>query len=372
MPSVLWTQEELDFLVNNLDKKPAEAYRHYCQLFRNKGIVRSYDSVQKKMRKLELVSHEDTEVEEEDQSVPVLSAPLASSTKSTRRKHYEEEVRAFIEGLADVADGKKFDKPLYVQSQGSSVCVLLSDTHFGKHTKHFDMDEAEKRILSIAEKLDEVMPEDCDEVVLILAGDMIEGEDIYQTQAHHIQDTAIQQCKKAVESFWKLAVEVRNRHGVKVRLVTCPGNHGRVSKTAAEETNWDNMIYLMLGMIAKHQDDKGIVVEVNFDSFYNFPVKDKVGLIYHHGTKHTGTPAMQVKLAGWMYQKDWDFLCHGHWHQWEVGTQFGKPVIKNGSLPGEDDLSERMGVFDPPRQAWFVVRSNEPIQHFGFFQWENT
>ncbi len=362
-----WSKEELDFLTKNSDKAPSKVYKLYCGLFNKPGMMtRSYDSVQKKLKKLSFLSEED------DSRAPArkIAAPLESGTKSKRRKNYEEDIRAFIEALGDVTD-KDFEKPLMTRGEGSSFCMLLSDTHFGKKTQYFDMETARERILSINESLASLMPEDCDEVVIILAGDMIEGEDIYQTQSHHIEDSAIEQCKNAVDAFWTLGQNIRNTFAVRVRYVTCPGNHGRVSKTAAEETNWDNMIYHMLGLIGQHQSDGGIVVDVNFKPFYTFPVKDKVGMIYHHGTKHTGTPAMQNKIGGWIYTKDFDFMCHGHWHHWEIGTHFGRPVIKNGSLPGEDDLSEQMGVWDPPRQAWFVVRNGQPIDLFGFFQWNN-
>jgi hypothetical protein len=64
-------------------------------------------------------------------------------------------------------------------------------------------------------------------------------------------------------------------------------------------------------------------------------------------------------------------MCHGHWHAWAVDAQFGKIVMKNGSLPGEDDLSERMGVWEPPRQGWLLIKHGMPINQFGFFEWEN-
>lgn len=381
MVSTPWTTDEIELLVLHINTlSTAELYQRYTQVF---GTRRSYDSVQKQCRRLRELRNSDTELVDQV-STPQLIQPVIlleneilplpgavnPRDRTLDKKNYEKDIGEFVQALSDYSSDKVFTEVSSNIHTGSSLCIVLSDTHFGKHTKHFNMEEARKRILSITDKIPELNIPDLEEVVIMLAGDMIEGEDIYHTQAHHIEDSAIQQIKHAVSAFWQLAIDIRNAHDVTVRFETCPGNHGRVSRTASEETNWDNIIYQMLGLVAQAYNDSKIVVNVNFQTFRTFDVQGKTGLIYHHGTKHTGTPAMQVKLVGWMQTKNWDFLAHGHWHQYEVGTQFGKPVFKNGSLPGEDDLAERMGVFDPPRQAWFLVRKDQPISTFGFFQWE--
>lgn len=376
-----WSSDEINFLVmhvNNLT--PIEIFERYVLQF---GTARTYDAVQKQCKKLkavnavvEIFDEEELDIEvdfvENENVVLPLPPILTPTATSVLKKKYDEEIRDFVNGLAKSAEDTVFTRPDIFVGDGASLCILLSDTHFGKLTKHFNMHEANKRIMSIPDKIVELGIRDLDEVVIMLGGDMIEGEDIYATQSHHIEDSAIKQVMAAVDSFWNLGVKLSKQFpGLKVRYVTVPGNHGRVSKTAAEETNWDNIIYQMLGQIALAFGDKSITVDVNFQTFHTFDVKGKTGMMYHHGTKHTGTPAMQVRLVGWMQQKHWDFMCHGHWHQWEIGTQFGKPVMKNGSLPGEDDLAERMGVFDPPRQGWMLIRKDQPINQFGFFEWGN-
>jgi calcineurin-like phosphoesterase family protein len=299
---------------------------------------------------------------------------------ANREKAAENRLSAdvFVDELVALSDdyGQNVSAHSYSSTEGtgSSLVLLLSDTHCGKLTKYFNSDLFTERILSIPEKLaeDQSVPEDLDEIVVVLAGDMIEGEDIYHTQAHHIEHAVIDQVQIAIRTFWQLLVALKERFNVSIRVESCPGNHGRISRTANGKSNWDNVIYQTLGVTAEAVMDPDITVNVNMDNFHTFPVKDKTAMIYHHGTKHSGTPSMKAKLAGWLHNKEFDFMMHGHWHEWEVGTQFGRPIMKNGSLCGEDDLSEQMAVFDPPRQGFLVVRNGSPIQQFGFLQWENT
>jgi hypothetical protein len=77
--------------------------------------------------------------------------------------------------------------------------IALSDTHIGKWTNYFNKKVFLERIASITDKiLEEItLPEDLTEIVVALVGDMLEGENIYETQAHHIEMPVIDQVKIA-------------------------------------------------------------------------------------------------------------------------------------------------------------------------------
>lgn len=398
-----WTQSELNFLRSKLNKKPIDVYGEFAQKFGSNA--RTYDAIQKQLKKLrdevatvrdidELPSVANTPIDlsglwndDDDLLVPDCTSSSASNNDELTRKFHSDrlanreqqarhraELQTFVDDLVEMSRRLNVRRDhRHFKGDGASLLIVLSDTHCGKKTKYFDMQVFEQRIRSIPEKVREtIYVPDLDEIVVLLVGDIIEGEDIYPTQAHHIDGPVIDQIQIASRTLWAMSVDLHNEFQVPVRFETCPGNHGRISKSADSKSNWDNVVYQTLGLIASSVDNPHIVVNVNMNDFHTFPVKDKVGLLFHHGTKHTGTPAMQIKIAGWLYTKRFDFMCHGHWHQWEVGTQFGKLIMKNGSLPGGDDLSERMGVYDPPRQGYMVVRNNMPINHVGYLEWENV
>jgi len=123
--------------------------------------------------------------------------------------------------------------------------------------------------------------------------------------------------------------------------------------------------------MAAMSDDKDIIVNCNFEPFRTFRVKDKIGMAYHHGVKHTGTPSMREKVAGWIASTDFDFMVHGHWHEWHVGNWLGKFVIANGCMCGPDDLAQRMGREDDARQAFFLITPGDPVYGFSFIDWPN-
>lgn len=383
-----WTNEQITFLQQHLTLSPAERYRLYTDQF---GAMRTLDAVERQTRRIrsaitvqdviqstihedglpDIPQAEETEMEAASdllrEALGRTSRVLTSPARILERQAFDQFVEDLIERSKNLAP-----TPMPVlPNGGSSLCILLSDTHIGKHTDTFNKNVFRERILSIADKIltDIALPADLQEIVLMLAGDMLEGEDIYASQAHHLEMPVIDQVQIAVSVFWELTMRLRNRFNVPVRIEVVPGNHGRVSKMASEKSNWDNVIYQNLFFMVNVAKEPLISMNLNFDSFNVFKVQDKTGMMYHHGTKHLGTPAMQTKVAGWIYTKEFDFMCHGHWHHWEVGSQFGRLVMKNGSLPGDDDLSERMGVFDPPRQGWLLVRKGQPINQVGFFEW---
>lgn len=379
-----WTSQENEFLLRNQKLNPIDRFTKYETARFTPRTSAAIERQLRRLRAIELVDQilSDEEISEESEIVnrpdpvviplPELASHLGIYPKPDKAKIQEDRnnFQQFVQELLDLSR-RLPNQPDYVPiNEGSSIGIVLSDTHIGKVTKFFDSTVFRNRILSITDKLGALeLPSDVQEIVLILAGDMLEGEDIYASQAHHIEFCVLDQVQHAVDALWSLAVNLREVFKIPVRFVTCPGNHGRMSKSASEKSNWDNVIYQTLKYMSIAWGDTYLNVDCNFEAFYVFPIQDKQVMIYHHGTKHLGTPAMQVKVAGWIEDKKFDLAIHGHWHHLNFDSQFGRMVIKNGSLPGADDLAERMGVGEPPRQAWFLVRQNEPVGQFGCFEW---
>jgi predicted phosphodiesterase len=377
-----WTSEEIEFLQKGLNLSTKQLYLEFCDEY---GSDRSYDSVQKKVKKLR-DAHSNEPDDEGDQTVEqqvenLLQDPIKDSdlhvpfVTNTLKREAREQAQLWLQGVVELSDEMK-DRLHYngsrqiVNSDQTSLCVLLSDTHYGKHTKWFNLETARERMASIPQRIQQAALPEIDEVVVILAGDMVEGEDIYPTQNSHVECPAIDQVKACSESIWQSLLIYRELFKCPVRVETVPGNHGRVSKSANEKTNWDNVVYHLLRLMASMHGDDDLIVNCNFEPFRTFRVKDKTGMAFHHGVKHTGTPAMREKVAGWTSRKNFDFMVHGHWHEWHVGNWLGKFVIANGCMCGPDDLAERMGKEDDARQAYFLVTPGQPVHGFSFVDWK--
>ncbi len=360
-----WTPEEIQFLQKNLHLPTADIFKAF-QEARAWENIRTYDSVQKKVKALrELYVEVPTVTQDNHTALPLLEdTSLLVPTRTVQNE--------ISEWLTNTSDNFAGRQSTPVDTNGLSLVIVLSDNHFGKKTEDFNLEIARERVVSITDQIIANRGGDTeyvDEVVLVLAGDEVEGEDIYSNQNGALECPVIYQAKAACEAYWQLALDLRATFQCRVRIVTCPGNHGRMSKTADTRSNWDNVVYMMLGVLVEQNPELDIQMDLNFDEFALFEVKGKLGCAYHYGTKHLGTPAMTQKMAGWVLSKGIDFLVHGHWHHWGIETYLGRPMMHNGCLCGPDDLAEKMAVEEPPRQGYFYVERDKPIRTFCFVEW---
>ena len=362
-----WTSVEIKWVTLNLHLSNIDLYNAYCEAFPK--VERSYDRVRRKIKDLrtQLLSTNTTGDE------------LIEEINTYSIKELKEKAKTWAASVVEATKNLSTYYSPVLSVNHSSLVLLLSDLHFGKESMGFNIDVAKERIAELPEKLLQQLgatADELDEIIIVLAGDIVEGEDIFDHQAHQISCPVIDQAKIATESIWKLIFDLHNIYlpNCSIRIETCPGNHGRVSYKANPKTNWDNVVYQQLHLVhtvwKEHaKNTEWFSLFPNMEPFRRFKVKDKWCVVTHHGVKHTGTPSMLYKLAGWNQTMPFDVLMHGHWHNWEVGTQFGKAVVKNGSLSGQDDLALTMGAYDPARQAYFIITPDQPLKNFSYLEW---
>ena len=247
----------------------------------------------------------------------------------------------------------------------TEVAVLhLSDTQFGKITKTYDSEIATKRVEEyITRSLQCVEAHrhyaNVDEAVLLLGGDMIEGEQIFPGQAHLIDqpviDQAVMTCPRAIaDAVLRLASQVK-----RLRVVCVAGNHGRpTSKHAGShpKTNWDRVCYETARMMVGKQ--AGVTWSIP-DDFY--AVTDVLGhkLLMVHGHQirggFGGFPFYGVgkKLAGWIdsVPEDWHHLFVGHFHTPAMGSINGRFWFCNGTTESDNEYArEELAASGRPTQ----------------------
>lgn len=364
-----WTLDEISFIQNLLDCSTQQIFNEFCDAF---GEYRSYDSVQKKVKQLKDVYVDNSSiphVEEED--IPRSFKEFESFYKqeAEHRKKLKQEADRWMQILIDEFSELEYTPSEPVNSELSSMCIVLSDLHFGKKTDSFNLEVARQRIERMTATLKSRVFIPIDEIVVLLGGDLVEGEDIFATQNGKLICSAIEQTQRCIEALWTMLNKLRKEFSVRVRVVCVPGNHGRVSKTASEESNWDNVVTSGLALLINAAKDYNLTILPNWKKFTTFRVKDKTGMLTHKGVKHTGTPAMREKIASWQKKKKFDFMCHGHWHEWHVGTWMGTHVICNGCLCGPDDFAEEIAKEDDARQAYFFITPGQPVWGFSYLEW---
>lgn len=279
-------------------------------------------------------------------------------------------VEAVKEALADYEPPVVKPRKESKRRAETEVAVLhLSDTQFGKVTKTYDSEIATKRV---AEYIDRSLAcieahrhyANVDEAVLMLGGDMIEGELIFPGQAHSIDQSVLEQavetCPRAMaDAVLRLASEVK-----RLRVVCVAGNHGRpASKHAGShpKTNWDRVCYetarLMVGKQA------GVTWNIP-DDFYAVTDVLGHGLLMVHGHQirggFGGFPFYGVgkKLTGWIdsVDEDWTHLFFGHLHTYTQGSINGRFWFCNGTTESDNGYAREE-----------LAASGKPVQRLQFW-----
>jgi UDP-2,3-diacylglucosamine pyrophosphatase LpxH len=355
-----WKEEEENLLKEYLTQDPREIYN----IFVENGIFRTLESIRKKVSRLrdrEIQSQETEELLVEQQ----IHSPLHLLDPSIVKQQVDLWLRE-VSGLQPEASEAPF-----ISSRDKTLVIVISDVHWGKQTHSFNIETANKRILSIPEELITRELPHFDEIRLLLLGDLVEGEGIFEHQANIIEAPVITAHKEATETCWKLACALSETFQVQVTVETSPGNHGRMSKGAHPHSNWDNAIAQSLAMISNYAQHPNVTVNLNLNNFNLIDIKGSKVLLNHEGIRHLGTPAMVQRLAGWIISKNIDILVHGHWHNRALDTYLGRSRVCNGSAAGPDDLGEKIAREDPASQVYFFVDPERPghVVGFDFIEW---
>lgn len=379
--STVWTDDEVSLLET---LRPVCTTREILQVFEQLAYDRSAEAIAKKARCLgmqfndlgtpslhalseeELAAVEEMILDRED-ALNAMEPPvvLTPSEKGSQTLTLRKEVGDLHQRLQEVRQQvPRRSSVSHKIAKGShpSIVLMLSDHHIGKkvtnenHELVFNMQIAIDRIISIPELLLDQLPiedlKSADEIVVLLIGDHVDGEDIFPHQNIHLESHVADQVLTVTKAHWNLLRSLRVMFPL-VRVITARGNHGRSG--GSPESNWDNIFYQHLALLVDMENDPNLVIRNKYGEFSNFMVKEWRGHMRHKAPVQCDTAASRDKFAGWRDIHNYDFMCYGHWHHWGVHTYNGRPIFRNGSLSGGDDYSETFGSSDNPNQVVFGV-----------------
>jgi hypothetical protein len=250
---------------------------------------------------------------------------------------------------------------------GLSALICLSDLHFGEvirvnDTIVFDLAEANRRLDSIVDQFI-VAPEldgyNVDECVVLLAGDIIDGEMIYPAQAFETQGHAFNQVKDATLAIWTQLVKLAEKFPV-VRVHCVPGNHGRTTKHHHQMTNWDNALYFGLQLMA-NMAAINIEVHTPLQMWMDFKVRGWNVHARHIGVVQASTAGPAKRVMTWLDNHQSDLLFYGHYHCPEMYSLGERRIFKNGSLPPANDYAENLGFPDGTGQWMVGISDRESV-----------
>lgn len=348
-----WCNEEEILLIDNLGKL---TYPEISKLMVETGYDRSADAIRKKVRRMknaeEILEKDDSKLDQ-----------LICTSKTKILNEYTDMLKEICKNTKP----KKINiDKLASKPKAESIVLMLSDLHIGKVVKNhrsevlFNTEIALKYLKNIKENIFKVISHarkgtNIDEIVVLLIGDIVDNEAIYDSQPHHIDSFVSEQVKNATKVLWEMIVDLSKIKGIKMtRVVTVRGNHGRTT-FGHEDSNWDTIIYQNLEYICHISGLKNIHIDAQYAEYNIAEVKGHKILLRHNAPITADTPSAKAKLAGWVDIHGVDAICSGHFHHWAVNTWNDRPIFRNGSLSGSDDLAERIAANNKPAQLLFGV-----------------
>ena len=252
-----------------------------------------------------------------------------------------------------------FAIPPVMTTEGLSALLFLSDLHFGERVEIngievFNLEIAKERLHSIVSQFilaPELDGYEVDECVVILGGDIIDGEMIFPAQSFESEGHVFHQVQDAARILW-LELSVLSKYFKTVRVYCVPGNHGRSSKLHHQMSNWDNVLYFGLQIMA-NIEKTNIEVTTPHQMWMDLKVRNWAVHIRHIGVTQPVSAGPAKKVLTWMDNHSADLLFYGHYHSPEQYSVGHRRVFKNGALPPMNDFAENLG-FQEGSGQWMV------------------
>ena len=262
------------------------------------------------------------------------------------------------------------------------TCVVhLSDTQIGKLTHSYDSYTAKERINKFADTIAKLVTNrrtgaKVENVVLMIGGDIVEGETIFSTQPWVVDsdlwDQAIKVAPKIISDLiLKLAGVFRSVH-----VTSVPGNHGRPApknSSASPRTNFD-MIATQIThlMVVNACKDSRITWDIEHDNFYSITPVLGHNLLLIHGDQISGgggiggypLTGLARKIAGWSgsIPEDWEYIFLGHFHRPMSGVIQDKMFFGNGTTESDNEFAlEVIGESGRPCQRVVFVNKEHGV-----------
>ena len=284
-------------------------------------------------------------------------------TKEAISKYY----RILREARSNIKKSKISEVKL--KPHNESLVVLNSDFHIGKKVLDentgeitFNSDIAIKRLnLLMGRNLKKLIEHilsssNLDEIVILNIGDLIDGESIYYQQQHHIDRFLAEQIELATRIKWEILESLWNEFEIPIREEFVVGNHGKGHSEWEGITNFDAMVHLNLGILRDIVGNENLTIGDSPNSRVKLvDVRGHKVLMRHYAPQQIETASAFRKYAGWLNIYDYDCVVTGHFHSPAIAYFQGRPIIRNGSIVGEDEYSRELGRTSSPSQVVFGV-----------------
>jgi hypothetical protein len=292
----------------------------------------------------------------------------------------------------DLRDRLQYYEPtrttLPQRSGRRDMVMFRTDDHFGEVETELTLDGEKREIFNseitadrVFEHRDEVIAfkKDCermgvefDTLHILMNGDHVTNESIYETQPHHIDRTLRGQMKDASGVYMDVFVSLADEFDA-VQIVCQHGNHGELrAKGMSNQANADDLLYDALDLALRQSDlDNVRMITNHVDTHTEFLMRGHRGYMRHgqDSLGHIGTSSGIKKWQAWLQESmdrnqdsGWDIGYVGHYHELKWEPVAGRPVLMGGTLEPSGDYVNSLGIAPGRPGAWtHTVTDDEPI-----------
>ena len=280
-------------------------------------------------------------------------------------------IEAVEEAIANNPPTIVAPRPPQIRSKGlREVAVMhVSDTQIGKVTESYDPTVCRDRLLMMGEKAIEItkmrrQASRIDECHVYYGGDMVEGENIFPSQAHEIDQCVFDQAIRTAPSIMAELVLLLLGSFKKVKVLCVRGNHGRNGRFSSTKTNWDSVSYrvmelMLLGPHAPADLKKRLEIQIADDTFW---LVDRIfdwGNLLVHGDQirggFGGFPwyGFGKKIWGWIdtIPEPFEYVFTGHFHTPASAVLNHRMFLANGTTESDNEYAlESLAAGGTPAQ----------------------
>jgi predicted phosphodiesterase len=360
-----WTEEEEETVRNFY---VTEGMDYLCET-----LGRSYDSVQKKVKKIK-----DSPLKPEDYQGSITFTReecglLPKKETKLRPVDLIEELKVKLSELPKTDIKVSTYKP----KEGDTLIVHFTDWHIGRIVRNEDGKEiynievfkerVNKLLIEILTLLDQyiIKGTPIKDVVILSTGDIVDGMGIFASQESVSETSPPFQIMLAVEVIQNFILALLKRK-LNVTMQAVRGNHGEIrgdkGKAKDPNANWDFMLYLVLDFWAKAIiKDSNITIHYSELDYLNLSIQGWKYHIRHIAPQQGETAAGKAKFLGWARKHNCDVIVSGHYHHYSIGDKLGITIIKGGSLVGSDEYTEQLAEEAEPIQLIWGCSKNRPV-----------
>ncbi len=260
------------------------------------------------------------------------------------------------------------------QPDSEEAVLLICDTHYGEETPTYNpavLDERLRRCFAKTRELRELETSSrraIKKLTVCLLGDMPDGSGIYPNQAHNqCVSNPLQQIQELSDMLASMLLAEAEYWDGGLSVEATAGNHGRLSKFAADQANFDFDFYdrLRLKLAGK------VAVGYNTDGDVTARKINILGhdILLHHGhnipmTSRTPWYGLENSALSWQLTKYGPFsmLACGHFHVCGLdGMSNGFDIFLNGTPVTDDPFPRAKCKRDAINKFWYFGVSRKRL-----------